>query len=108
MERLTKVRQQDGKKKLCVVGMTEDNEKSKIVAVVKRLKEYEDTGLEPLEIKSLLVKQTNYGCKWCERYEYMEFFVRNPNGVVIRTAGNIPAGGKCKFCPNCGRKLRGT
>lgn len=107
MERLTKVRQQDGKKKLCVVGMNEDNKESRIAAVVKKLKDYEDTGLEPSEVKMLLIKQTGYGCKWCERYDSMDFFVRNKNGVVIKTAGNIPAVVKCKFCPNCGRKLRG-
>lgn len=94
-------------KKLCIIGMTEKNEKTKISAVVQKLKSYEDTELEPAQVKALY-KQSTYGCKWCERYENMEFLVRNENGVILKSAGNVPAGGKCKFCPNCGRKMRDT
>lgn len=92
-------------KKLFVVGMNKNNEKSKINAVLRRLKSYEDTELSPTEVKELF-KQANYGCKWCERYENIEFIVRNGYGTILKTSGNVPAGGKCKFCPNCGRKMK--
>ena len=39
-----------------IIGMNQSNESKKVIDSVKKLKEYEDTGLSPAEVAALVAK----------------------------------------------------
>lgn len=94
-----------GKREIIVLDMNEENKAEKIKEVIKKLYEYESTGLKPSQVKRLSESQNDIGCKWCQSYKNIRFVVCNKDGVMLRTAGYVYAGGKCKFCPSCGKKI---
>lgn len=86
--------------KECPDGICEDNPACICTAskmAMKRLLEYEDTGLTPEQIQELVDRDTEYFCK-TSMFDH--------ESVVCKCGNDIEKDSGFKFCPYCGHRIK--